>query len=149
VKIPDANADDELVLNITPLIDVVFLLLIFFMLATTLLDPEREIDVDLPVAETGGEVERAPEELVIHVQRDGTLHVAGAVVERDGLERILRGAAQRDPETPVTIRGDRLAHHEAIVGVMDACGAAGLYNLAVGTAASEPDAARGSGELGG
>lgn len=128
----DADADD-LVVNLTPLIDVVFLLLIFFMVTTTFLDPEREIDVDLPTAQSAGEPDRAPDEIVVNVLADGTLVIQDETVTRDELMNVFRRAAQHDPETPVTIRGHRRAEHENIVGVMDACGLAGLSNLAVGT----------------
>ena len=128
---------DEAALNLTPMIDVVFLLLVFFMVATTFLDPEREIDVDLPTADSAGAVERPPEEVVITVTSDGAVVVRGEPRDAQALLDLLRAAAQRDPETPVTIRGDREARHAAIVGVMDACGTAGLFNLSVGTTAGE------------
>ena len=48
MKIPEEESADELVLNLTPMIDVVFLLLVFFMVATTFLDPERELELELP-----------------------------------------------------------------------------------------------------
>ena len=124
---------NDLVLELTPMIDVVFLLLIFFMVATTFLDPEREIEVELPVAESGGEPQRPPEEIVLNVLEDGSIVHAGTPLGEGELDHLLRSAAQHDPATPVTIRGHRLARHEAIVGVMDACGVAGLSNLAVGT----------------
>jgi biopolymer transport protein ExbD len=133
VRIKNEPLEDDAVLNITPMIDVVFLLLIFFMVATTFLNPEREIEVDLPNADSAGAVERPPEELVITVRADGAVFVQGETRDRDGLLALLRAAAQHDPETPVTIRGDRSARHEAVVGVMDACGSAGLFNLSVGT----------------
>jgi biopolymer transport protein ExbD len=115
------------------MIDVVFLLLVFFMVATTVLDPEREIDLDLPLAETGRAVEQQPEELVIDVHEDGQLRLAGREVEATELDRALEHAALRDPATPVTIRGDKLTRHQSIVSVLDACGRAGLGNLSVGT----------------
>ena len=58
---------------------------------------------------------------------------APRIAERDQLLAVLKGAAQHDAETPVTIRGHRRAQHQSIVGVMDACGVAGLSNLSVGT----------------
>jgi biopolymer transport protein ExbD len=133
VRIKNEPLEDDAVLNITPMIDVVFLLLIFFMVATTFLNPEREIEVDLPTADSAGAVERPPEEIVITVRADGAVFVQGETRDRDGLLALLRAAAQHDPKTPVTIRGDRSARHEAVVGVMDACGSAGLFNLSVGT----------------
>ena len=127
------DAADEMTLNLTSLIDVVFLLLIFFMVATTFLDPEREISIELPEA-LSAEVRRdPPHEIVINVLRDGSLSVNGETLDRAALDATLVRAAASDAQTPVTIRGDRLVHHEDVVGVMDACGAAGLSNLAVGT----------------
>jgi biopolymer transport protein ExbD len=133
MRIHDESASEEMTLNLTSLIDVVFLLLIFFMVATTFLDPEREIDLDLPEAESGVMPEEAPDQIVISVFEDGRISLAGRTVDRDGLLENLRQAARVNPTTPVTIRGDRLVAHERIVAVMDACGVAGLSNLAVGT----------------
>lgn len=128
---------EELVINLTPLIDVVFLLLIFFMVATTFLDPEREIDVELPTAQSAGEPQRTPEEIVLNVLQDGRVFHDGTQLTDDDLRLLLKRAAQHDPETPVTIRGHRLAQHQSIVSVMDACGSAGLFNLAVGTSTDD------------
>ena len=133
MRIRDTEGSEEFSLNLTPMIDVVFLLLIFFMVATTFLDPEREIDIDLPEAESGEASETVPDELVINVLKDGGLVLSGQPVDMEGLRSALERAARSDPDTPVTIRGDREALHEAIVGVMDACGAQGLTNLAIGT----------------
>lgn len=132
------NDGDELVVNLTPLIDVVFLLLIFFMLATTFLDPEREIELELPHAESATELDEEPEEIVLNVLADGRVFYRDDELSEDELLALLRGAAQRDPSTPVTIRGHRAARHEMIVRVMDACGVAGLSNLSVGTTSEGP-----------
>jgi biopolymer transport protein ExbD len=129
----DVGGPGELALNLTPMIDVVFLLLIFFMLATTFMDPEREIDLDLPEAASSLAQDTERDEIIINVMRDGVLKLGESAVDRDGLLAELRRAARRNPEIAVTIRGDRLVTHEVIVSVMDACGQAGLRNLAVGT----------------
>ncbi len=137
MNIREDNDADELVVNLTPLIDVVFLLLIFFMVSTTFLDPEREIEVELPTAESSGEAGATPDELVLTVIEDGTIFFEGGALGRDELVGVLKRAAQHDPATPVTIRGAAGARHEAIVAVMDACGLAGLSNLSVGTTRKE------------
>ncbi len=129
----DEQPLDEQALNLTSMTDLVFLLLIFFLCATTFLDPERALRLELPQAQSAQPRDEVLQELVINVSRDGALTLAGRAVPRDALERELRAAAARNPQTPVTIRGDRLVHHEDIVAVMDACGQAGLVNLAVGT----------------
>ena len=134
MKIPVDDPLDDLTGNLTPMIDVVFLLLIFFMVTTTFLEPEESLEVDLPQAASGGASEAEREELVVTVLADGSTWLAGAPVSADELRGRLEEAARDDPETPVTIRGHRRASHESIVAVMDACGLAGLSRLSVGTA---------------
>jgi len=124
--------DDEPTLNLTPMIDVVFQLLIFFMVATTFLDPEKEIGIELPEAASGTEADAA-QELIINLFADGRIVLAGREIAAEALVDELKAAALADPQMPVTIRGDRLVHHERVVAVMDACAVAGLLNLAVGT----------------
>jgi biopolymer transport protein ExbD len=133
VRIDDESASEEPGINMTPMIDVVFQLLIFFMLATTYIDPEKVLDLKLPEAESGAEPLTQNDEIIINVLRDGRFVLSGQELGKDALSDALKRAAQRSRETPVTIRGDRLVHHEAIVSVMDACGIAGLVNLSVGT----------------
>ena len=133
MNLRDDDAQDEPRLELTPMVDVIFQLLIFFMVATTFQDEERELEVDLPPAVTGGAVTAERDELVINLKRDGAIVVGGEVVDDDDLARLLATAAERDPGTPVTIRGDRLVHHERVVSVMDACGLAGLTALSLGT----------------
>jgi len=125
--------EDEPNLNLTPMIDVVFQLLIFFMVATTFLDPEKEIGIELPEAASGEAPDEQSDELIINIFADGRIILSGREVAAESLLGELKAAAQADPTTPVTIRGDRLVHHERVVQVMDACGQAGLLNLAVGT----------------
>lgn len=127
--------EGELALNLTSMTDIVFLMLVFFMLATTFVDPEASLGLELPAAASSSEP--APRELVIHVLEDGSSVLEGRVLDREALRARLAEAARSAPGTPVTIRGDRRARHEAIVGVMDACGAAGLSNLSVGTTQEE------------
>jgi biopolymer transport protein ExbD len=129
----DDHPIDEDGMNLTSMTDLVFLLLIFFLCATTFLDPERALQLELPEAAHAAEREDVADEIVISVLRDGSLSLGGRSIDRNALTAELARAARRDPATPVTIRGDRLVHHEDVVAVMDACGAAGLFNLAVGT----------------
>jgi biopolymer transport protein ExbD len=125
------RAAEEPGLNLTSMTDIVFLMLVFFMLATTFVDEERVLGIELPPASSSSD---APaRELVIHVLEDGTVVVSGAPRTPAELEQHLLSVARGAPETPVTIRGHRRARHEAIVAVMDACGRAGLGNLSVGT----------------
>lgn len=128
--------DDELAepeFGMAPLIDIVFQLLIFFMVATTYSRQERELGIELPAAASAREPQPVPEELVINVFRDGRVTLLGREVAREALAAALSEAARSRGDVPVTIRGDRLVHHEDVVAVLDACGLAGLVNLTVGT----------------
>jgi len=94
---------------------------------------ERELGVDLPTAQSAVDPEPVPDELVISLFRDGRVSLDGREIARAELPGVLGDAARRNAELPVTIRGDRLVHHEDVVAVMDACGLAGLRNVGIGT----------------
>jgi biopolymer transport protein ExbD len=69
----DEQPLDEQALNLTSMTDLVFLLLVFFLCATTFLDPERALELELPAAQSGERRQAENEELVINVSRDGRL----------------------------------------------------------------------------
>ncbi|HTF87146.1 MAG TPA: biopolymer transporter ExbD [Planctomycetota bacterium] len=133
MRVRDEDNEAEPEFSMAPMIDVVFQLLIFFMVSTTYTSEEKELNVDLPTAQSGAAPGGAPQELVINVFRDGRVSLAGHPVSAAELNHELAQAAGRSRSTQITIRGDRLASHERIVAVMDACGVAGLSNLALGT----------------
>ena len=138
MRIRDRSAgEDEPQPNLVPMIDVMFNLVVFFLAATTFLRMEKEIDLELPHAQSGRPEVDTPEEIVINVLKDGRITVAGATIDGDELLQWLHQAAAKNPKTPVTIRGDRLVQHERIVHVLDACGRAGLALLSVGTLEGE------------
>jgi biopolymer transport protein ExbD len=133
VLIRDDDAIEDEAMNLTSMTDLVFLLLVFFLCATTFLDPERALDLELPRADSAEQRDEPLQEIVINVDRQGAISINGRAYDRAALDAELERAAANDPRTPVTIRGDKAARHETIVDVMDACGTAGLSNLAVGT----------------
>lgn len=119
-------------IDLAPMIDVIFQLLLFFMVTTTFFDRERELAIDLPPAESGQEPQESSEEIVLNVHRDGAVAWGRQPISEAELDVRLRAAASA-PDRPVTIRGDRQTWHESIMRVMDACGRAGLRNLNVAT----------------
>jgi len=125
------GGEEEFVIPLTSMTDIIFLLLLFYMVCTTSFDEERALGIELPGAVTAAGP--PPRELVINVLEDGRVVYAGEELGHDALVERLRSAAAGQPDVPVTIRGHRAARHEAIVSVMDACGLAGLHNLSVGT----------------
>ena len=122
-------------LDLTPLIDVVFLLLIFFMVSTTFIHEPGGIKVDLPHSDTQ-EFIREGGELVIEITSDGGLYVDEVPVDEDALRSELRRTMRNDPETVVIIKADRAVEHGQVVQVMDWAKRVGLYRLAVATEGS-------------
>lgn len=133
MRIPEEHGEGEPEFGMAPLLDVVLQLTIFFLVATSWAQKEEHLDLELPNAVAASDSARERPELVVDVLRDGRTFVGGIEVRRDELLATLRGAAAEDRMRAVTVRGDRFANHEAIVAVLDACGAAGLVDLAVGT----------------
>jgi len=134
MRVRDEESIPDPEFSMAPLIDVVFQMLVFFLVASSWgVMKEQQLELELPSAQSSSAPQEAPDELVIDVRRDGSLFLRGRELERTALQGELAGLARANPRLPVTIRGDRLVHHEDVVAVMDACGLAGLTNLAIGT----------------
>ena len=122
--------ENDEAMQLTPLIDVVFLLLIFFLTATTFSKEEVEMNLELPKAASGKEGQNRP--LVINVAKDGELMVDGRPVNTDALLQKLRAAAARDRKQQVLIRGDIEARYGIVAKVLDACRVADLRSISMG-----------------
>ena len=131
MQIDDRNGEEELTLNLAPMIDVVFLLLVFFMVATTFVEPEKQLDLELPPAESGAEPQELPDELLIQVLRDGRILLGGDEHSPESLRGELERTARARPATPVTVRGDEAVDYGRVVGVLDLCHLAGLTSTSL------------------
>lgn len=131
MRIRTTDPAGELSLNLAPMIDVVFLLLIFFMVATTFAQQEKEMNLDLPTAESGDQAQNVPEEIVINLLADGRMRISGEDVDEAALEALLVRTARSNAETPVLIRGDREVVLQRVITVMDACRRAGLTDIGI------------------
>lgn len=131
--------DDSPDINLTPLIDVVFLLLIFFMVSTTFKDDAR-IQVQLPEAQGEEAPAEEPKVLEVIIDRDGRFYVnERRVVDRNAetLKKAIAGAVGDDREIPVVIKADAKSPHQAVMTVMDAASQLGLLRFSF--AATRPD----------
>lgn len=113
-------------IEMTPMIDMVFLLLIFFLVATTFQEEEREMQIALPEASAAGPISTALREIIINVTEDGGMVVSGRAVEADELRTMIEEAVAENPEQKITVRGDHRARYEAIVRPLDICKSAGI-----------------------
>ena len=118
-------------LNITPLVDVVFLLLIFFMVTTTFAQVSG-IKLDLPEAQTG-KVDPQPKQVVITIDWEGQFFVNQELVASDQLRKRMLNAIQGNPNQELLIQADRQVAHEKVVLALDVARQLGLYKLAIAT----------------
>ncbi len=122
------------VLALTSMLDVIFLLLCFFVTASVYSQWESEINIQLPTATSAEEPDRLPGEIVANVAKDGTVRVNGADVSLMQLHDRLAKIARYYPGQAVIIRADRETSYEALVAVIDACRGAGVWNFSLATA---------------
>ncbi len=125
------------ILDLTPLIDVVFLLLIFFMVSTSFVREPGGIRVDLPHSDTQEFIHEG-EELVVKLTEDGHIFVDDVGVDIDTLRREFKRAGTSAPETVVIVKADRTVDHGQVVQVMDIAKRMGLTRIAVATEGGIP-----------
>ena len=125
------NRGEEPGMNMTPMIDVVFQLIIFFVTTVDLQTKALDTKIKLAMAPHATPVEKKdPREIVVDVESGGRIAINRAYMSAAVLKSILRKAvAEYGQTTPVVIRGDAKAKHEDIKAVMDACAAAGLWKV--------------------
>ncbi len=123
--------DEIPTVNLTPLIDVLFLLIIFFMVGTKFIDSERQIELKLPQVKPGDALAAAPEKKVINVYRDGQITLDGKSVSLESLTEQLTAARSQYRALGVMVRGDGAASFERVAHVLTACKHAGIADLAI------------------
>ena len=123
---------------LTPMIDVVFLLLCFFVTSQIFAQWETEIDVALPTAATGGMPQRLPGEVIVNVRADGSTVVNGQVLDDAQLRAMMDRLVQLFPGQPVLLRADKTTAFEHVVRVLDTCRQADVWNISFATLAPGP-----------
>ncbi|MFT7109062.1 MAG: biopolymer transport protein ExbD [Psychrobacter glaciei] len=123
---------EELSLNLTPLIDIVFLLLIFFMVSTTF-TKENHMSINLPEAD--GEVSDAPKQMVeVVIDKDGQYSINGKALISNKLitiKQAIEKVSEGDRSLPFIITADASTPHESVVRAMDAAGQLGFSRLSI------------------
>jgi biopolymer transport protein ExbD len=123
---------EELSLNLTPLIDIVFLLLIFFMVSTTF-TKENHMSINLPEAD--GEVSDVPKKMVeVVIDKDGQYSINGKALISNKLitiKQAIEKVSEGDRSLPFIITADAATPHESVVRAMDAAGQLGFSRLSI------------------
>ena len=129
------DQENDLVVDMTPMIDCVFLLLIFFLVATVVKKTEEEIDVNLPQAKFTSEKKYSDETLplVIGIDKSGQFYIDGSPVGKQRLHLALKEVAQSDPKRRIRIDGDRDARFQDLASIMELCSFEGLTNVGIHT----------------
>jgi len=120
-------------LALTSMLDVIFLLLCFFVTASVFSQWESEISIQLPTASTADEPDRLPGEIIANVSKDGAVRVNGVEMPLADLGARLAKIAKYYPGQAVIVRADRDARYESLVKVIDTCRAAGVWNFSLAT----------------
>ncbi|MDA0789502.1 MAG: biopolymer transporter ExbD [Proteobacteria bacterium] len=128
------RARGDVEVNLTPLIDVVFLLLIFFMVSTTF-TRETHLSIDLPEAD-GDPATVAETRIEVSISQQGDFAVNGTALVNSSVEtlkRALEKVGQGDTTMPLMITADAATPHQAVVTAMDAAGQLGFAALSITT----------------
>lgn len=134
MRIRDHRADDEPEINLIPLIDVMLVLLIFFVVTATF-DARSVLKLELPRAT--GEPSDTSKALTVLINADGRYFVDDREVLRDDLQSLkatLADVAGKDRERPVLLRADGRTPHQAVVTAYDALGQLGFRKVMIATA---------------
>ncbi len=123
--------DEQPSLNLTPMIDVVFLLIIFFMVATTFSERERNIELELPEVASASALTSAPKQRVVTVSQTGQVTLDGQKVSFAGLTQRLAAARSEYPHMSVVIRGDAACAFQHVAATLAACKDAHISDLGI------------------
>ncbi len=123
--------------QLAPMIDIMFLLLCFFIAAQIYAQWESEIDIKLPTAATGEIPDRLPAEIIINVRQDGVTVVNQRQLKQEGLSDLLTRIVAIYPGQPVLIRADKRTAYEHVIGILDLCRQVDIWNISFATSTVE------------
>jgi biopolymer transport protein ExbD len=123
--------------QIAPMVDIVFLLLIFFLVTWNFSRNETELDVKVPKAREGKETRRAVGEVILNVKSNGTVVMNRRQMNAAELQDTLQKIASLYPDQAVILRGDESTDYRHVVEVLDTCRRANIWNVAFATSRPE------------
>lgn len=130
--------DDNAEVQMAPLIDCVFLLLIFFLVATTLKKLEKELPLELPQSAAAIEKEVEPDLLILAVDKHGQKYIGSEPVTTDMLHKRVKEAAARNPRQRVRVDADRQTPYEQVIELIELCQFEGLRDVGLHTRKDAP-----------
>lgn len=131
---------EEVGIPLAPMIDIVFLLLLFFITTSVFARLENEIAITVPTAESSQPNPRQVGELIINLKQDGSIVVNQRQVTLEQLRVLLSRIARQFPDQSVIIRGDSKTDLENAIHILDTCAKSGVWNVSF--AALPPETVR-------
>jgi biopolymer transport protein ExbD len=122
---------EEPTINITSLLDVILTIVMFFMVATTFSQEERQTDVIVPTVADTTALTGQPDAIVVNVAFGGQVQVRGESQTLDSLKSLLQAAQAGFPNQAVVIRGDGRCEYQQVMDVFSACKESGIRNISV------------------
>ncbi len=132
------HLDEQPVLNLTPMIDIVFLLMIFFMVGTQFTEMEKKIELRVPEVADRGALTAAPDRRVINVYHGGMITLDKEPVTLDELTSQLAAARAQYDDLGVVVRGDARGEFQLVASVLNACKQAGIRDLGISVKLTPP-----------
>jgi len=123
--------------QIAPMVDILLVLLVFFIVTWNFALSENELDVKIPSASKAKPTEQYVGQVVVNVRSDGTIVFNRKVLSPADLETKLSELAKLYPDQAVILRGDQNANYKFIVDVLDICRSANIWNVAFATGKQE------------
>ncbi|MCM8535224.1 MAG: biopolymer transporter ExbD [Lentisphaeraceae bacterium] len=128
--------DTQSSFQLAPMVDVMFLLLIFFMVSSIYYQLEKNLEVKVPKAESGTDVNRSSVELIINIDKKGSYFINNIKMDIDGVKEVLNDVVNKfNQAQPIIIRCDKETPHKFFVRVFDICQALEIDDVRI---ASEP-----------
>lgn len=138
------GSEDKPTIQMAPLIDIIFLLLIFFMSVSIFSQLETEINITVPAAKQSTDIKRSPGEIIINITRDGQVIVNQRKLGYVELEKMLSRISRLYSGQPVIIRADKDTYHKDVIRVLDICAGANIWNVSFATVQKDPAVNEGS-----
>jgi len=127
------HTGDEAGINLTPMIDVVFLLVIFFMVGSKFDNGESRVQVNVPGVADMRSISRVPDERIVEVAADGAITLDGQAVSPDQLTQTLRLQRESYPGLRVAVRGDSASSFQRVAEVLQMVRLAGVEQMGIAT----------------
>ena len=141
MRFSQRNRSKAPALALTSMLDVIFLLLCFFVTVSVFSQWESEISIKLPNAKTAEAPERLPGEIIVNLAKDGAISVNSVRLSLEELGARLAKVAKCYRGQPVIIRADKEVRYETLVKLIDTCRASDIWNFSLATEGGEGEGA--------